>query len=65
MKDCTSSSEVIALETLRLGLRGDTMADFHDVEVWNKRRNAEMRAELPRPERRGGGAQGARLKRIR
>ncbi len=50
------SNEVIALETLRLGLRGDTMADFHDVEIWNKRRNAELQAELPRPERRARGA---------
>lgn len=52
-----SSNEVIALETLRLGLRGDTMADFHDVEIWNKRRNAELQAEMPRPERRARGAQ--------
>jgi phosphosulfolactate synthase len=28
-------SEVIPLETLRLGLRGDTMPDFHDVKAWN------------------------------
>lgn len=28
-------SEVIPLETLRLGLRGDTMPDFHDVKTWN------------------------------
>jgi phosphosulfolactate synthase len=32
-----SPSEVIALETLRLGLRGDTMPDFHDVKTWNLR----------------------------
>ena len=51
-----ASNEVIALETLRLGLRGDTMADFHDVEIWNKRRNAELQAEMPRPERRSRGA---------
>ncbi|MBM4269319.1 MAG: phosphosulfolactate synthase [Deltaproteobacteria bacterium] len=49
-------NEVIALETLRLGLRADTMAAFHDVEIWNKRRNAELQAELPRPERRSRGA---------
>lgn len=62
-----ASNEVIALETLRLGLRGDTMADFHDVEIWNKRRNAELQAEMPRPERRARGAKVAepKLKRIR
>lgn len=64
-----ASNEVIALETLRLGLRGDTMADFHDVEIWNKRRNAELQAEMPRPERRARGAKAAeqkpKLKRIR
>jgi phosphosulfolactate synthase len=27
--------DVIPLETLRLGLRGDTMPDFHDVKTWN------------------------------
>lgn len=63
-----ASNEVIALETLRLGLRGDTMADFHDVEIWNKRRNAELQAEMPRPERRSRGAQAKepkpKLKRI-
>lgn len=57
-----ASNEVIALETLRLGLRGDTMADFHDVEIWNKRRNAELQAEMPRPERRARGAQAAEAK---
>lgn len=63
-----ASHEVIALETLRLGLRGDTMADFHDVEIWNKRRNAELQAEMPRPERRSRGAKAepkAKLKRVR
>ncbi|MDG2306329.1 MAG: phosphosulfolactate synthase [Candidatus Binatia bacterium] len=62
-----ASNEVIALETLRLGLRGDTMADFHDVEIWNKRRNAELQAEIPRPERRSRGARSdakPKLKRI-
>ena len=63
-----ASNEVIALETLRLGLRGDTMADFHDVAIWNKRRNAELQAEIPRPERRARGPQPVstpKLKRIR
>ncbi len=63
-----AANEVIALETLRLGLRGDTMADFHDVEIWNKRRNAELEAEMPRPERRSRGAKTTppkpRLKRV-
>ena len=62
-----ATSEVIALETLRLGLRGDTMADFHDVKMWNKRRNAELEAEMPRPERRARKSKmvpKARLKRV-
>jgi hypothetical protein len=62
-----AASEVIALETLRLGLRGDTMADFHDVKMWNKRRNAELEAEMPRPERRARSSKAApkaRLKRV-
>ena len=32
-----ATTDVIALETLRLGLRADTMAFFHDVESWNER----------------------------
>jgi phosphosulfolactate synthase len=32
-----ATSEVIPLETLRLGLRADTMGDFHDVKAWNDR----------------------------
>jgi phosphosulfolactate synthase len=32
-----SPSETIPLETLRLGLRGDTMPDFYDVKTWNLR----------------------------
>ena len=62
-----TTSDVIALETLRLGLRGDTMADFHDVKMWNKRRNAELEAEMPRPERRARKSKmvpKARLKRV-
>lgn len=35
-----ATSEVISLETLRLGLRGDTMPDFHDVKTWNGRQGA-------------------------
>lgn len=30
-----ATSEVIPLETLRLGLRADTMPNFHDVKTWN------------------------------
>jgi phosphosulfolactate synthase len=30
-----ATTDVIPLETLRLGLRGDTMPDFHDVKTWN------------------------------
>ena len=47
-----ASNEVIPVETLRLGLRGDTMGNFHEVDVWNKRRDAEIAAEMPKPERR-------------
>jgi hypothetical protein len=28
------------------------MAQFHDVETWNKKREADLEAELPQPERR-------------
>ena len=47
-----ASTDVIGLETLRLGLRADTMSQFHDVEAWNKKREADLEAELPTPERR-------------
>jgi phosphosulfolactate synthase len=47
-----ATTDVIGLETLRLGLRADTMAQFHDVETWNKKREADLEAELPQPERR-------------
>lgn len=47
-----ATTDVIGLETLRLGLRADTMPQFHDVETWNKKREAELEAELPTPERR-------------
>jgi len=42
------TSEVIALETLRLGLRGDTMADFHDVKAWNFRSAVSSRMSARR-----------------
>lgn len=60
-----ATTEVIPVETLRLGLRGDTMGDFHDVDIWNKRRDAELAAEMPQPERRGRKRPKARLKRVR
>lgn len=60
-----ATTEVIPVETLRLGLRGDTMADFHDVDIWNKRRDAELAAEMPKPERRGRKRPKTRLKRVR
>jgi len=47
-----ASTDVIGLETLRLGLRADTMAQFHAVEAWNRKRDADLEAELPHPERR-------------
>ena len=60
-----ATTEVIPLETLRLGLRGDTMGDFHDVDIWNKRRGAELAAELPTPERRERKSRKPKLTRIR
>ena len=42
-----ASAEVIALETLRLGLRGDTMPDFHDVKTWNFRAEAASAWNAP------------------
>jgi phosphosulfolactate synthase len=47
-----ATADIIALETLRLGLRGDTMEDFHDVKAWNVRASFDPRyqdAEAPRP----------------
>lgn len=49
-----ASGDVIALETLRLGLRGDTMPDFHDVKTWNFR--TEAAAGWGQPD---GGTRGA------
>ncbi len=60
-----ATTEVIPLETLRLGLRGDTMGDFHDVDIWNKRRDADLAAELPRPERRSRKRSQPKLTRVR
>ena len=54
-----ASHDVIALETLRLGLRGDTMPDFHDVKTWNFRTEAASSWNAPDARRdgtpRGGG----------
>jgi phosphosulfolactate synthase len=54
-----ASHDVIALETLRLGLRGDTMPDFHDVKTWNFRTEAASSWNTPDARRdgtpRGGG----------
>jgi len=47
-----ATTDVIGLETLRLGLRADTMSQFHEVEQWNRTRDAALEAELPHPERR-------------
>ena len=46
-----ASNEVIGLETLRLGLRADTMPQFHAVDVWNRRHEPDLQAEMPKPER--------------
>ena len=49
-----ATADVIGLETLRLGLRADTMPSFHDVDRWNRERTEELGRELPKtnPERR-------------
>lgn len=60
-----ASNEVIALETLRLGLRADTMAQFHAVETWNRRHEPDLQAEMPKPERRSRRERAPRLKSIR
>jgi phosphosulfolactate synthase len=60
-----ASNEVIALETLRLGLRADTMAQFHAVDTWNRRHESDLQAEMPKPERRARGERQPRLKSIR
>ena len=55
-----ASAEVISLETLRLGLRGDTMPDFHDVKTWNFRAEAASTWTGPDPRpARGGSDAGA------
>lgn len=43
--------EVIALETLRLGLRADTMPLFHKVAEWNARAEEHRDPEPVRPKR--------------
>jgi phosphosulfolactate synthase len=47
-----ATNEVIALETLRLGLRADTMPLFHDVNGWNARTEEHRDPEPARPKRR-------------
>ena len=49
-----ATDDVIGLETLRLGLRGDTMPNFHLVDDWNREREADLERELPqtKPQRR-------------
>lgn len=46
-----ATNEVIALETLRLGLRADTMPLFHDVSGWNARTAEHRDPEPARPKR--------------
>jgi phosphosulfolactate synthase len=54
-----ATTDVIGLETLRLGLRADTMPNLHPVDAWNKEREVELETELPmtRPERQLKGVQ--------
>jgi phosphosulfolactate synthase len=40
--------DIIGLETLRLGLRADSMAQFHDVAAWNERQEAEPELRVVR-----------------
>jgi len=47
-----ATPDVIGLETLRLGLRADTMAEFHSVDEWNERRSADAASETRHPKRR-------------
>ncbi len=47
-----ATGDVIALETLRLGLRADTMALFHNVAEWNARTEEHRDPEPVRPKRR-------------
>jgi len=42
-----ATTDVIGLETLRLGLRADTMPNLHPVDDWNKQREVELETELP------------------
>ncbi len=56
-----ATGDVIPLETLRLGLRADTMADFHDVKSWNSGKRAPAAATLVgrhSPERAGTNGHG-------
>lgn len=45
-----ATQDVIALETLRLGLRADTMAQFHDVASWNAQHALETDLKVVRPQ---------------
>jgi len=46
-----ATGDVLALETLRLGLRGDTMGQFHPVDAWNAQ--PEHKEQAPKsPKRR-------------
>lgn len=47
-----ATNEVIALETLRLGLRADTMPVFHDVAGWNAQTEVHHDPEPAQPKRR-------------
>jgi len=43
-----ANQDIIGLETLRLGLRADTMATFHDVEGWNAERASKELKAVPK-----------------
>lgn len=47
-----ATTDVIALETLRLGLRADTMPQFHNVAGWNAKTQEHSDPEPIRPKRR-------------
>lgn len=50
-----ASDELIGLETLRVGLRADAMAQFHEVAAWNARQEAERDLKVVPPRRRSQG----------
>jgi phosphosulfolactate synthase len=38
--------DILGLETLRLGLRADSMPHFHDVDAWNQGQDTERELRI-------------------